>query len=52
MDELVKRINKLEKRIERLEIKNSVEEIADDLYGGAMYLNETTGDIEIDDTYE
>lgn len=45
MDELVK-------RIERLEIKNSVEGIVDDLYGGAMYLNETTGDIEIDDTYE
>ena len=45
MDELVK-------RIERLKIKNSVEEIADDLYKGAMYLNETTGDIEIDDTYE
>lgn len=51
MDELVKRINKLEKRIERLEIKNSVEEIADDLYGGAMYLNEATGEIDIDDTY-
>ena len=51
MDELVKRINKLEKRIERLEIKNSIEEIADDLYGGVMYLNETTGETDLDDTY-
>ena len=53
MEELIKRIDKLEERIYALEHKSTFISLPEDFFGGEMYIDESsTGEIDIDDTYE
>lgn len=53
MDELVKRIEKLEERVNQIEkriCKDSIEILLDDFTAG-MFINDDIGETDLDDTY-